>query len=666
MAQATERQRWERVRQQARRAWMDYYLGGEPALEDAAYDRLIAEVRVLEAKHPNWRDWDSPDTRVIPPALEAFPTRRHATPMLSLANLYSVQELEEWEKSVMRLLPDRDPPAYVAELKVDGLAIALTYENGVLAAAVTRGDGETGEDVTPNAKTIPSLPHRLKSPLNFEVRGEVYYTLTAFRQLNEEREKAGETPFKNPRNAAAGTLRTLDSSQVSQRRLDLVVYALAGAPQRKTHSATLDWLADLGFPVSPERRACRTLAEVAEYYRHWERARDDLDYMIDGIVVKVDDLSLYDTLGLTAKSPRWAAALKFEAEQVTTRLRKVTWQVGRTGVLTPVANLEPVLLGGTTVSRATLHNMDQIRRLGLKEGDTVYLVKGGEIIPKVIGVDMSARDGSETPIAPPSHCPSCGAPPVHLEGEVDYTCVNPLCPDQRAERIRHFVSRRAMDVESVGPALIEQLLAKGLIETYADLYRLTVEQLAALERMGPKSAQNVIAALEQSKKRPLDRFLHGLGIRMVGERTARVLARHFKTLEALQAATVEEIDNVNEIGTITAQAIHDFFHDPQQLKLIRQCLALGVEPQPVEAGGGVSAALAGKTVVITGTLSEPRSVWKERLERAGATVTGSVSKKTDLVLVGENPGSKLDAARQHGVRTVSEQEMAALLGRSPS
>jgi DNA ligase (NAD+) len=310
--------------------------------------------------------------------------------------------------------------------------------------------------------------------------------------------------------------------------------------------------------------------------------------------------------------------------------------------------------------------MDQIRRLGLKEGDAVYLVKGGEIIPKVIGVDMSARNGSEKTIPPPHQCPSCGAAPVHLEGEVDYTCVNPHCPAQRAERIRHFVSRRAMDVESVGPALIEQLLAKGLIETYADLYALTARQLEALERMGPKSAQNVIEALEQSKKRPLDRFLHGLGIRMVGERTARLLARHFKTLEALEAATVEEIDNVSEIGAITAQAIHDFFHDPQQLKLIHQCLKLGVHPQPVEAAGGTSSALAGKTVVITGTLSELRSVWKERLERAGATITGSVSKKTDLVLVGENPGSKLDAARQHGVRTVSEEEMAALLGRDAS
>jgi DNA ligase (NAD+) len=405
------------------------------------------------------------------------------------------------------------------------------------------------------------------------------------------------------------------------------------------------------------------LAEVAEYYRHWDEARADLDYMIDGVVVKVDDLGLYDTLGMTAKSPRWAAALKFEAEQVTTKLLEVTWQVGRTGVLTPVANLEPVLLGGTTVSRATLHNMDQIERLGLKLGDMIYLAKGGEIIPKVIGVDMSARKGKEKRIDPPKRCPSCGSTPVRLEGEVDVSCVNPLCPDQRAERIRHFVSRRAMDVESVGPALIEQLLATGLIETYADLYTLTVAKLERLERMGKKSAQNVYEALEASKTRPLDRFLHGLGIRMVGERTARVLARHFKSLDALEGASVEDIDNVNEIGTITAQAIYDFFHDSKQLKLIRQCLRLGVDPQPLEAGGRESAALSGKTVVITGTLSEPRNVWKDRLERAGATVTGSVSKKTDFLLAGESAGSKLDVAKEHGVRILSEEEMVKLMGR---
>ncbi|HEX7926081.1 MAG TPA: NAD-dependent DNA ligase LigA, partial [bacterium] len=559
--------------------------------------------------------------------------------------------------------PDRPPPAYMAELKVDGLAIALIYENGELVSAVTRGDGQTGEDVTPNAKTIPTLPHKLKKPLNLEARGEVYYSLTAFKQLNEDREAAGEATFKNPRNAAAGTLRTLDSSEVSQRKLDLVVYALAGEPQEKTHSGTLEWLGKLGFPVSAERRKCKTLADVAKYYQHWSEARADLDYMIDGVVVKVDDLGLYDTLGMTAKSPRWAAALKFETEQVTTKLLEVTWQVGRTGVLTPVANLEPVLLGGTTVSRATLHNMDQIRLLDLKVGDAVYLVKGGEIIPKVIGVDTSKRKGKEKTIDPPKKCPSCGSTPVHLEGEVDHLCVNPLCPDQRAERIRHFVSRRAMDVESVGPALIEQLLATGLIETYADLYALTVKQLAGLERMGQKSAQNVFDALEQSKTRPLDRFLHGLGIRMVGERTARVLARHFKSLDAIEAASLEDIDNVNEIGTVTAQAIFDFFHDSKQLKLIRQCLKLGVDPQPLEAGGRESAALSGKTVVITGTLSEPRNVWKDRLERAGATVTGSVSKKTDFLLAGESAGSKLDVAKEHGVRIVSEEEMAAMIGK---
>ncbi len=664
MAQSSERKQWEQLRHQARRALVDYYTAPAPGLDDAAYDALVAELARLERKHPAWSGWDSPGTRVAPPALQPFPTRRHATPMLSLANLYSVAELEDWEQSLLRLLPDRPPPAYVAELKVDGLAIALAYEDGRLVSAVTRGDGQTGEDVTPNAKTIPNLPHRLKTALRLEVRGEVYYTLTAFTELNAERERAGEPAFKNPRNAAAGTLRMLDSGAVGQRRLDLVVYGLAGAARKKTHSATLEWLGELGFPVSPERRRCKTLQDVAAYYGRWGKTRDTLDYHIDGVVVKVDDLALYDTLGMTAKSPRWAAALKFEAEQVTTRLRDVIWQVGRTGVLTPVADLEPVQLGGTTVSRATLHNLDQIERLGLKVGDAVYLVKGGEIIPKVIGVDTSARRGRERPIVPPAQCPSCKAPPLRREGEVDLTCVNPLCPAQQAERIRHFVSRRAMDIDSVGEKIIEELLSRGLIGSYADLYALTFDQVASLKKEGKVFAQKIVDAIDASKTRPLDRLLHGLGIPLVGERTARVLARHFKTLDVLREAAVEELENVNEIGSITAEAIHGFFRDRDQMALLQRALKLGVDPQPLEAGGGEAAALAGKTVVITGTLSEPRGVWKDRLERAGVTVTGSVSKKTDYLLAGESPGSKLDAAQEHGVRVVTEQEMTRLLGRN--
>jgi DNA ligase (NAD+) len=663
---ATHRE-WEQTRLALRRAWLDYLGEGEPRLGDAEYAALLERVRALEEKHPTWRDWDSPATRVEAPDREPFPLRRHGAPMRSLSKLYTVDELREWETSLLRLRPGGKAPEYVCELKFDGLAISIRYEKGKLAGAVTRGDGVTGEDVTRNIKTIRTLPYRIPEPLDLEVTGEVYYTLQAFDAVNAERDAQGEPLFKNPRNAAAGTLRMLDTSEVRQRQLDLFIYGLAMGEEPRTpfghtsHLATLKWLGELGFPISPEVRACRTLGDVVRYYEGWMGKRARLPYQIDGVVVKVDSLPLHETLGATSKSPRWAAALKFEAEEVSTLLRGVEIGVGRTGVLTPIALLEPVELAGTTVSRATLHNFDQIERLGLKIGDTVTLVKGGEIIPKITGVVLEARKGARLKtITPPKQCPSCGSTPQHTEGEVDYLCVNPRCPAQAAERIRHFVSRHAMDIESLGPVLIEQLLAKGLVESYADLYRLKLEDLTALERMARKSSENVLNAIEASKQCTLPRFLFGMGIHQVGERTAQVLARRFKSLAALRQASVEDLADVNEIGDITAQSIHAFFRDRQQLALIEQCLKAGVTPTFEEVRSG-SQPLAGKTAVITGTLSEPRPVWKERLERAGATVTGSVSKRTDFLLVGESPGSKLDAAREHGVKVLNEAEMTALL-----
>jgi DNA ligase (NAD+) len=658
---------WEQARLALRRAWLDYLGEGEVRLGAADYEALLERVRALEAKHPAWRDWDSPATRVEAPDLEPFPLRRHGMPMRSLAKLYTPDEARDWETSLMRLLPKEKPPAYVCELKIDGLAISIRYEKGQLAGAVTRGDGVTGEDVTRNIKTIRTLPYRIPEPLDLEVTGEVYYTLQAFEALNSEREEQGEPPFKNPRNAAAGTLRMLDTSEVRQRRLDLFVYGLAMGEEPRTpyghtsHLATLKWLGGLGLPVSPEVRSCPTLDDVMRYYEGWKDKRERLPYQIDGVVVKVDSLPLHATLGATSKSPRWAAALKFEAEEASTLLKGVEIGVGRTGVLTPVALLEPVELAGTTVARATLHNYDQIERLGLKIGDTVTLIKGGEIIPKITGVVLEARKGARLKtIAPPKQCPSCRSAPYHAEGEVEYLCVNPRCPAQAAERIRHFVSRHAMDIESLGPVLIEQLLAQGLVESYADLYRLTLDDLMGLERMARKSSENVLGAIQASKDCTLPRFLFGVGIRQVGERTAQILARRFKSLAALRQASVEELADVNEIGDITAQSIHAFFRDRQQIALIDQCLKAGVTPTYVELASG-SQPLAGKTAVITGTLGEPRAVWKERLERAGATVTGSVSKRTDYLLVGESPGSKLDAAREHGVKILNETEMAVLL-----
>jgi DNA ligase (NAD+) len=659
MSHSDEREEWAAARQRYQRALSDYLTRPKPSLSDPEYDLLKARIAALEAAHPQWREWDSPFSRVLPLTSEEFPERRHGTPMLSLANTYSLAELREWEQSLRRLLPG-EPLRYVAELKVDGVAMSLVYEHGQLVSAVTRGDGTVGEEVTQNAKTIRSLPLRLKEPVNLDVRGEVFYPLEAFRRVNRQRERLGEPPFKNPRNAAAGTLRTLESSEVGTRGLDMMVYGLAGGSPRETHHETLRWLKALGLPVSEHLCLFEAIDGVEAYYTHWEQHRDGLPFMIDGVVVKLDDLAMRERIGSTSKSPRWAVALKFVAERVSTRLNHIELGVGRTGVLTPVAILEPVELGGTTVSRATLHNYDQIERLGLRLGDHVFVEKGGEIIPKIIGFDESLPRGREE-IRPPEACPSCGAKPARLENEVDWRCVNPLCPAQQTDRIRHFVSRGAMDIDSVGPALIDQLLERGLLRSVADLYRLTAEDLEALERMGKKSAQNVLQAIAGSRHRPLDKLLFALGIRFVGERTARILAQRFATIEALREATVEELENVNEIGSVTAASIHGFFHDPKQIALLEDLLAAGVRPALLETPGSGARPLAGKTIVITGTLSEPRNRWKERLERAGGTVTGSVSKNTDYLLAGINPGSKLEAANRLGVTVADEEEMRALL-----
>ncbi|MCZ6553574.1 MAG: NAD-dependent DNA ligase LigA [SAR324 cluster bacterium] len=648
------------ARRDMQRTLLNYYAEPEPALSDADFDALKTRIAALEAEHPQWREWDSGAMHVTAPAAEAFPTRPHRTPMLSLGNAYSLEELREWQESLLRLVPDQRP-AYVAELKVDGVAIAVRYEQGRLTSAVTRGDGTSGEEVTPNVKTIRSLPHNLPEPLTMEVRGEVYYPFLSFERMNRHRERIGEPIFKNPRNAAAGTLRTLDTSEVGARGLELMVYALASESPHPTHWATLGWLKELGLPVSGQTAACADLEEVEAFYTHWESRRDELPFQIDGIVVKVDGLALREEIGATARSPRWAVAVKYATEQAETRLLDVEVGVGRTGALTPVAILEPVELGGTTVSRATLHNYDQVRRLGLMFGDTVLVEKGGEIIPKIVGVDKTQRTGKQRPVKPPGKCPSCGAPPVRDEGEVDLRCVNPLCPAQQAERIRHFVSLGAMDIESIGPALIEQLLREELLSSVADLYRLEAEQLEQLERMGEKSARNVTAAIDASRTRPLDKLVFALGIRFVGARTARILAERFGTLEALRAADVEELEGVDEIGSVIAASVHEYFREPNRIELLEQLLALGVDPQPVQPAGGEARILSGRTIVLTGTLSEPRGRWKARLEAAGGTVTGSVSKNTDYVLAGVNPGSKLAAAQKLDVPVLDEEEMRQLL-----
>lgn len=657
----------EKARLKLRHGLVDYYLGDAPDFDEGAYRALAKRVRALEAKAPGSRDWDSPSTRVVPLALDAFPTRAHTTPMLSLSNAYSMAELRDWETSLLRTLPEAQP-AYLCELKIDGLAIALLYEEGELSAAVTRGDGTSGEEVTRNIKTIGGVPHRLTEAVTLEARGEVYYTLEAFEAVNRQREKQGEATFKNPRNSAAGTLRMLNSAEVGLRNLTVAVHALATPSPKETDWETLAWLESLGLPVTRPVRRFGSIDEIEAYYLATMNTRGDLPFQIDGLVIKVDQLALREQAGFTSKSPRWATALKFGAEQSETVLKYVEIGVGRTGKLTPIAHLEPVELGGTTVARATLHNYEQIERLGkaigdrLRLGDTVVLEKGGDIIPKVVRVvgGVSGRKAFP-PVEAPRACPSCGEPPVKLEGEVDFFCVNPACPAQRFKRIRHYASRTAMDIESVGPALIEQLLETGLIETVADLYTLDASQLEALERMGKKSAANVISAIDASRTRPLEKFIHGLDIRYVGENTAKVLARHFRSLDKMAGASVEELVKIDEIGAVIAESLYNFFRDPAQLALIAKCLENGVNPTPPpEQKAGVSP-LAGKTVVITGTLSLPRAQWKERLERAGAKVVGSVSAKTDFLLAGENAGSKMTAALKHDVRIVNEAEMSKLM-----
>ncbi len=655
----------EETRLHLRHRLVDYYCGDALDFDEEAYAALAERVRVLEAEAPELRDWDSPSTRVVPLVQDPFPSRAHTIPMLSLSNAYSMAELRDWETSLLRTIPEAQP-TYLSELKIDGLAIALHYEAGELAAAVTRGDGTEGKEVTRNIKTIGGLPHRLAEAVTLEVRGEVYYTLEDFERVNQQREKQGEAPFKNPRNAAAGTLGMLDSAEVGLRNLNVAVHALATPSPKETDWETLAWLESLGLPVTSPVRRFGLIDEIEAYYLATMKAREDLPFQIDGIVIKVDQLALREQAGFTSKSPRWATALKFGAEQAETTLRSVDIGVGRTGMLTPIANLEPVVLGGTTVARATLHNYEQIERLGLRLGDRVVLEKGGDIIPKVVRVvtDGVKRGGLKA-IEPPGQCPSCGEPPVKLEGEVGSHCLNPACPAQQFERIRHYVSRSALDIESIGPALIEQMLAGDLIHTFADLYSLEASRLESLERMGKKSAANVIEAIDESRTKPLEKFLHALGIRYVGERTAQVLARHFGSLEALRAASAEDFENVNEIGAVTAKSLYNFFHDPAQLALIDQSLENGVDPtapEALEKGGAEGATpLAGKTVVITGKLSLPRPQWKVRLERAGATVTGSISGKTDFLLAGENAGSKMAAANEHGVRIVDEQEMSKLM-----
>jgi len=650
------RARAEKLRREIAYHEKKYYVDNDPQVSDAEFDRLMRELGEIEARFPALVAPESPTQRVGEKPVDGFATVAHRTPMLSIDNVFNEDELREFGERVSKLLPGQ-AVEYVAELKIDGLSISILYRDGRFARAVTRGDGVRGDDVTANVKTLRSLPLVIDDRREVEVRGEVYLPFESFRALNREREEAGEPLFANARNAAAGSLRLLDPRLVASRNLSVFLYYLfTDGREEPTQWEALQRMRRLGFRTNPHSRLCRTLDEGLAYFREWTEKRDRLDYDADGIVLKVDSAAQREALGFTAKSPRWAAAFKFPARQATTRVRDIVVQVGRTGALTPVAVLEPVKLSGTTISRSTLHNEEELRRKDVRVGDHVLIERSGDVIPQVVSVMKERRTGREKPFAWPSKCPACGAAVFRPEGEVISRCVNPSCPARVRESILHFASRRAMDIDGLGEALVDQLLASGLVRSLPDLYRLDRGRLVALERMGEKSADNLLGEIAASKDRDLDRLVFALGIRHVGERTAQALAGRFRTLEALAAAPEAELTEVADIGPKVAESIRFFFSQPENRALVRRLAEAGVNMSAKEKRGAARP-LAGQVFVITGTLSCcTRDEARERLEALGAEVGAAVTRKTTCLIAGESPGAKLDKARELGVRIVGEKE----------
>src|SRR5215471_8762638 len=635
-----------------------YYVESRPQITDEEFDALMRELLALEEEYPQLATPDSPARRVGGTPSEGFDTVAHAVPMLSLENAYSLEEAQAWLARARRVL-GAEPSGYVVELKIDGLSISLRYEDGVLARAATRGDGFRGDDVTPNARTIRSIPLSIPEKTPLEIRGEVFYPRKAFEKLNAAREEEGLAIFANPRNAASGTMKLLDSRETARRGLEAWLYGIAEAtPMPASQGETLERLRGMGFRVNPNSRRCATFEEVWAFIEEWREKRRELDFETDGVVVKVDGRTEQARLGSTAKSPRWALAVKYPPEEKVTVVEAISFQVGRTGTLTPVAHLSPVLLAGTTVKRATLHNYEDLSRKDVRVGDTVVVEKGGDVIPKVVRVVLEKRPPESKPFEMPSNCPVCGDPVVREPGEVATRCVNPACPAVVREALRHFCSRRAMNIEGLGEKLVDQLLRAGLLTDVASIYDLKAEGLAELERWGEKSASNLVAEIEGSKENDLSRLVFALGLRHVGEKAARTLAEHFRTLDAIAAASEEELQAAEEIGPATAAAVASYFRHPRQQELIERLRLHGVNFASLAPERPKAGALSGKTVVITGTLpGVTREEAAERLAAAGAKVAGSVSKKTDFLLAGEEAGSKLEKARSLGVRVVSWEEM---------
>jgi DNA ligase (NAD+) len=667
-APASVRKEIEGLREKLRHHEYRYYVLDDPEISDAAYDKLMERLKGLEAAHPELVTPDSPTVRVGGAPRDGFQTVRHARAMLSLDNAFSYDALRDFDRRV-REGSGKDKIEYIAEHKFDGLSISLQYQDGVLVRAVTRGDGTTGEDVTPNVKTIRSIPlqvdtavlKKAKLPSDFEVRGEVLMTRKAFEALNRQQEQSGGKIFVNARNSAAGAVRVLDPSITAARRLDFFAYYLFvdGKVPFPRHSDSLATLKQLHFRASDDWRLCNGIEAVIAYCEDWDAKREKLPYEIDGVVVKVNATAIQNELGYTAKAPRWAIAYKYPARQETTVVNDILVQVGRTGALTPVAVLEPVQVGGVTVSRSTLHNMDEVERLGLEIGDTVLIERAGEVIPHVLKVVKEGKN--RKPFRMPKYCPECGSAIHHVEGEVAYRCVNAACPAKRKESLLHYASRHAMNIDGLGEKIVDQLVDKGLVKDVADLYALKEEQVAALDRRAEKSAQNLLAEIEGSKKNSLARLIYSLGMRFVGERTGQLLAEHFSSLEELAAAKDEQLVAVPEVGPKVAAAIVEFFSEPANRQLIKKLHKASVHPT-AEKREVKSQKLAGKSFVFTGGLvNRSREEAGELVQQHGGKVSGSVSKKTDYVVVGTDPGSKYEKAKELGVTILTETEFEKLV-----
>ena len=656
------------LRQDLRRYEYEYHVLDNPTIPDAEYDRLFHQLKALEAAHPELITADSPTQRVGAKPLSGFAQIRHEIPMLSLDNAFSDEEFYAFVKRIEdRLIRLPEPLTFCCEPKLDGLAVSILYVNGILTQAATRGDGTTGEDITANIRTIRNIPLQLlmdNPPARLEVRGEVFMPHAGFERLNQQALEKGEKTFANPRNAAAGSLRQLDPKITSKRPLVLNAYGIGiaeGVDLPNTHYDRLQWLKSIGIPVNPEIRLCNGTDEVLDFYRDIQNKRSSLGYDIDGTVLKINDIALQEKLGFISKAPRWAIAYKFPAQEELTRLNDVEFQVGRTGAITPVAKLEPVFVAGVTVSNATLHNGDEIERLDIAIGDTVVIRRAGDVIPQIIGVLHDRRPADARPIIFPKTCPVCDSAIVRIEGEAVARCTGGLfCAAQRKEALKHFVSRKAMDIDGVGGKLIEQLVDRELIHTPADLFKLDLTTLTRLERMGAKSAENALASLEKAKNTTLARFIFALGIREVGEATALNLANHFKTLEALQNADLEALQQVPDVGEVVANRILAFWHEPHNVAVVNDLIAQGVHWETVETKEVTENRFKGKTVVLTGTLTQMgRNEAKALLQDMGAKVSGSVSAKTDFVIAGDAAGSKLTKAQELGVTVLTEEEFLA-------